>query len=188
VRALGGFGVVKDVLAEDFVLGRMIPEKLGKRVVLARAVVRCMSVNRSTAGFVRRYSRWSVMQHQCAGLPAYVGLLLLNPLLLATAALLASPGGTTLGAWLACAASRVAVDAAAGQVLRGQTFPPWALTLSPIKDLLVACAWLYGLTSRRIEWRSHRLTVLRGSVLRPEPRALAPARGESGTSRASATA
>jgi ceramide glucosyltransferase len=188
VKALGGFGVVKDVLAEDFVLGRMIPERLGKRVVLGRAVVRCMSLNRSTAGFVRRYSRWSVMQHQCAGLPAYVGLLLLNPLLLATAALLAAPSAATVGAWLACAVARVGLDAAAGQVLRGRTFPAWALTLSPIKDLLAAGAWFYGLTNRRIEWRSHRLTVLRGSVLRAEPRALAPARGESGTSRASATA
>src|SRR6185295_4287212 len=64
VRVLGGFGVVKDVLAEDFVLGRMIPERLGKRVVLARSVVRSVSLRRTTGGFVRRYARWSVMQHQ----------------------------------------------------------------------------------------------------------------------------
>ena len=92
VRALGGFAVVKDVLAEDFVLGRLIPEKLGKRVVLARSVVRCVSLRRSLEGFVKRYARWSVMQHQCAGLPAYWGLLLLNPQLLVTLALLAAPG------------------------------------------------------------------------------------------------
>jgi len=188
VRRLGGFGVVKDVLAEDFVLGRMIPGRLGKRVVLARSVVRSVSLRRSTVGFVRRYARWSVMQHQCAGLASYFGLLLLNPLVLATAALLAAPARLTAAAWLACAAARVRLDAAAGAVLRGQTFPAWALAWTPVKDLLAAGAWLYGLTSRRIEWRSHRLMVLRGSVLRAEPQALAQKRAESGTAHASATA
>jgi ceramide glucosyltransferase len=188
IRALGGFGVVKDVLAEDFVLGRMIPEKLGKRVVLGRAVVSCVSLRRSTAGFVKRYARWSVMQRQCAGLAAYWGLLLLNPLLLATAAFLAEPGRMTAVAWAACAGARMALDAAAGRVLRGRAFAVRTLLWIPVKDLLAAAAWVYGLTNRSIEWRSHRLTVLRGSVLRPETPQLGHTPAESGTARASATA
>jgi ceramide glucosyltransferase len=186
VRALGGFAVVKDVLAEDFVLGRLIPEKLGKRVVLARSVVRCVSLQRSLEGFVKRYARWSVMQHQCAGLAAYWGLLLLNPQLLVTLALLAAPGRATCAAWLACAAARIALDAAAGRALRGRTFALWALPWVPFKDLLIAGAWLYGLTNRSIEWRSTRLRVLRGSVLRATP--ATPARARSGSDRGPASA
>jgi ceramide glucosyltransferase len=192
LRALGGFGVVKDVLAEDFVLGRLIPERLGKRVVLARSVVRCVSLRRSVRAFVKRYARWSVMQHQCAGLAAYWGLLLLNPVLLATFALALWPSALTAATWLACAAARIALDAAAGHVLRGRAFASWALPWAPIKDLLVAGAWFYGLTNRTIEWRSNRLTVLRGSVLSPElPRLpLRPrrARAVPGRGPASATA
>jgi ceramide glucosyltransferase len=188
VRALGGFAAVKDVLAEDFVLGRLVPEKLGKRVVLARSVVRCVSMRRSTPSFFKRYARWSVMQHQCAGLAAYLGLLLLNPLLLATAALAARPGRLTLAAWAVCAAGRMALDTAAGLALRGRGFTAWALALVPLKDLLAAAAWFYGLTNRSIEWRSHRLTVLRGSVLRSEAQALFPKPAGSGTGPASATA
>jgi ceramide glucosyltransferase len=188
VRALGGFGVVKDVLAEDFVLGRLIPERLGKRVVLARSIVRCVSLRRSLAGFVKRYARWSVMQHQCAGLASYLGLLLLNPQLLATLALLAAPSAFTALAWAVCAGARIAVDVAAGHALREHAFAPWALPLVPLKDLLVAGAWLYGLTHREIVWRSNRLTVLRGSVLRPHPRGIAPTPAASGTDPASVTA
>jgi ceramide glucosyltransferase len=188
VRALGGFAAVKDVLAEDFVLGRLIPEKLGKRVVLARSVVRCVSLRRSMGAFVKRYARWSVMQRQCAGLPAYGGLLLLNPQLLLTLALLLAPGRATVAAWLGCAGARIALDAVAGIVLRGRAFAAWALPWAPVKDLLAAGAWLYGLTNRSIEWRSTRLRVLRGSVLRPAPRGLARRRSESGRDPASATA
>ena len=70
LQAVGGLDVVKDVLAEDFVLGRLIPQALGKRVVLGRAVVECVTVRRSLAAFASRYARWSVMQRQCAGLRA----------------------------------------------------------------------------------------------------------------------
>ena len=187
LQALGGFAAVKDVLAEDFVLGRMIPERLGKRVVLARSVVRCVSLRRSVGSFFRRYARWSVMQHQCAGLPAYWGLLLLNPQLLATLAFCASPGRGTAAAWLGCAAARMSLDTAAGRLLRGRVFALWALPWAPFKDLLAAGAWLYGLTNRSIEWRSTRLTVLRGSVLRPAPRSLAARRRE-GSERGPASA
>jgi ceramide glucosyltransferase len=166
VDALGGFASVKDVLAEDFVLGRAIVDRLGKRVVLARSPVTCVSVTRRLAGFVRRYARWNVMQRQCAGLPAYVALLLENPVMLAALAAVVAPGAATLGLACAAGASRMATDALASRLLRRRWFSPRALLLGGVKDLLCACAWAYGLASRTIEWRSHRLTVLRGSRLR----------------------
>jgi ceramide glucosyltransferase len=166
LRALGGFESVKNVLAEDFVIGRAVADQLGKRVALGRSVVRCMSVRRELGGFAQRYARWNVMQHQCAGLPAYVGLLLENPTLLATAAAFLDPGALTFALLVGCAANRMATDAVAGRLLRGRGFHLRALLIGAIKDLLSGGAWAYGLVSRSIEWRSTRLVVLSGSRLR----------------------
>ncbi len=165
IDALGGFAAVKDVLAEDFVLGRAIVARLGKRVVLGRSVVTCVSVRRPLDGFVRRYARWNVMQHQCAGLVAYLGLLLENPGLLATLAALVDPSVPSLAIAVACCASRMATDAIAGSLLRARTFALSALLAGAAKDLLCGAAWAYGLVSRSIEWRSNRLLVLPGSRL-----------------------
>jgi ceramide glucosyltransferase len=165
LEALGGFGVVKDVLAEDFVLGRLFPAALGKRVVLARSVVHSVSVRRTLGEFAGRYARWSVMQRQCAGLAPYLGLLLLNPVLLAMAAVLASPSPLTAGALGLCVGARALADAAAGRLLRGRAFAARALLLVPLKELAAGGAWVYGLCRRSIAWRSSRLVVGRGSAL-----------------------
>jgi ceramide glucosyltransferase len=188
LEAVGGFSAVKDVLAEDFVLGRLIPERLGKRVVLGRAVVRCVSVRRSVAGFIRRYARWSVMQRQCAGLAAYLGLLLLNPVLLGAVAVLAAPSTRNAIFVGAVIAARVALDAAAAHLLGRQGFPARALFAAPLRDLLAGAAWARGLTTRSIEWRSNRLFVLRGSALRTAAPARHHRRRESDRARASAAA
>ncbi|HET9010660.1 MAG TPA: ceramide glucosyltransferase [Gemmatimonadaceae bacterium] len=166
VDALGGFASVKDVLAEDFVLGRAVVDRLGKRVVLGRSVVTCVSIRRALDGFVRRYARWNVMQRQCAGLAAYVGLLLENPVLLAAGAALIEPSTATLALAAASVASRMATDGLAGRLLRGRRFSLRALLVGGVKDLLCGAAWAYGLVSHSIEWRSNRLVVLSGSRLR----------------------
>jgi ceramide glucosyltransferase len=165
LEAVGGLDVVKDVLAEDFVLGRLIPEALGKRVVLGRAVVECITVRRSLTAFASRYARWSVMQRQCAGLTPYLGLLLLNPVLLATCALVLAPSRLVAAGWAVCALIRALADSFAGRLARGRAFGVRSLLLVPLKELLTGAAWLHGLVSRSIVWRSNHLIVGRGSAL-----------------------
>jgi ceramide glucosyltransferase len=169
LERLGGFGVVKDVLAEDFVLGRLVPSALGKRVVLARSVVQSISVQRTVAAFTHRFARWSVMQRQCAGLSAYLGLLLLNPVLLATLALVLAPSSRAVAALALCVGARALGDSVAGRLLRGRAFAARCLLLVPLKDLIAAAAWSYGLCRRSIEWRSNHLVVSRGSALSVAP-------------------
>jgi ceramide glucosyltransferase len=169
LQAVGGLDVVKDVLAEDFVLGRLIPQALRKRVVLGRAVVECITVRRSLAAFASRYARWSVMQRQCAGLTPYLGLLLLNPVLLATCALVLAPTRLVAAGWALCTLTRALADSFAGRLARGRAFGVRSLLLVVLKELLTGAAWLQGLVSRSIVWRSKRLIVGRGSALSLAP-------------------
>jgi ceramide glucosyltransferase len=188
IEALGGFAIVKDVLAEDFVLGRAVIDRLGKQIVLGRAAVTCVSERRSLGGFVHRYARWSVMQHQCAGHLAYCALLLLNPVLLATVATLADPSRAMAAILALATLSRLANDSVAGRLLRRRGFRLRALLVGPLGDLLSGAAWAHGLFSRSIEWRSNRLTVLRGSRLQVRPLRSGHTRPESDTGPASAAA
>ena len=128
--------------------------------------MKCVSVRRPLTSFTRRYARWNVMQHQCAGLLAYLGLLLENPTLLATLAAVVKPGAPTFALLLGCATSRMATDALASRLLRGRAFHPRVLLAGGLKDILSGAAWAYGLVSHSIEWRSNRLVVLSGSRLR----------------------
>ena len=106
------------------------------------------------------------MQRQCAGVPAYLALLLENPTLLAATGAILAPRAATIALALGCAASRMATDALAASLLRGRAFTPRALMVGAIKDLTSGAAWLCGLVNRSIEWRSTRLVVLAGSRLR----------------------
>jgi len=167
LAALGGLDPVKDLLAEDYVLGRMVPEVLGKRVELAAQPVENVVQARTVAQFFQRARRWAVLQRTLVGPWLYASQLVRNPVLLATMALLAAPAAWTAAAWLAVAGCRALLDGAAGAALRPGGFGPAALLRVPLKDLLLGAAWGEGFFRRTVEWRGTRLRVLPGTRLAP---------------------
>jgi ceramide glucosyltransferase len=164
LAALGGFAVVKDVLAEDYVLGLLVPERLGKRVVVARAPVTQVTQHRSVGDFVRRYLRWQVIHRQAVSRLAYAGELALNPVFLALVAAVLGPAAPAL----AVVAAKAGIDAAVGRLL-GAPVSFAALAAGPLKDLLVGYAWTRGLVADTIVWRGHRLRVMDGTRLEMPP-------------------
>jgi len=164
LEALGGFECVKDVLAEDYVLGLKVARELGKRVALAASPVENVNTDRPVRGFLGRYRRWCVMQRMIAGRPIYACQALLNPIPFALLAAAVRPGWTSLALLLAVCASKAALDGASARAMTRTRFG-WGLALVPVKDVLFAVAWTRGFLEDSVEWRGRRLRLLGGSRL-----------------------
>jgi ceramide glucosyltransferase len=174
--ALGGFAAVADVLAEDYVMGKMVGTDLRKRVVVGRRPVENVSRDRSVREFYHRYRRWAVIHRQAVGGPIYTAQILLNPTAVALCAFALHPSAATLGGLGTLGAIKIVYDMAALRIMRGGV--PWrALWASPLKDLVLAAAWIHGLTRREIVWRGNRLRVLAGTRLSRNHEAREPVDG-----------
>ncbi len=161
--ALGGFEALKDVLAEDYVLGRMIGDILGKRVAVARHPIQNVSVDRTLGDFAARHRRWAVIQRHAVGRTVYASQILLNPILLATVATGVARTKWALAALVAVCAMKAALDGVGAHALRPGGFRIAQLAVVPLKDLVFGSSWLYGLVRRDVEWRGTRLIVTRGT-------------------------
>ncbi|MBF5046383.1 glycosyltransferase [Aggregicoccus sp. 17bor-14] len=169
LEQLGGFFSVKDVLAEDYVIGAWVTRQLGKRVVVAASPVFNVSQDKSVGAFFRRYARWSIIHRTAVSPLTSLAQALLNPAPLALLALLLSPSPRAAAACASVTALKLAMDLLLFHALRGERLQlaglPRLVAAGLLKDALLAVTWTRALTCRSVEWRGQRLRVLPGSRL-----------------------
>jgi ceramide glucosyltransferase len=155
---LGGLESVSNVLAEDYVMGKMF-QHAGYRVRVARTVVANVIAGATVRSFFQRQLRWSMLRCRLRPL-AYLFEPLTSPMaMLPFAAVLFGP-------WAALWAGGLllARDLLQPIALRGGRLKLRAFLASPLRELLALWAWICAPFHRHIAWRGHRVRLSSGSL------------------------
>lgn len=164
LESLGGWHAVKDYLAEDHVLGKLLRRR-GLHCGLCPTPVQNAQIDLPLRHFWDRQTRWLMLRFRASPSTTLLEPLAL-PVLFALAAALRSPASAA--GWLLFAAAwgwEAAMVQVSARLLRGRGFKPWQLLLLPLREALFLGAWMRGAITRRVEWRGNRLRVLPGTRL-----------------------
>lgn len=144
LRDIGGFDVLKDYLAEDFVMGKFASDK-GWRVILSSYVIEHRIGSESFRANATHRLRWfrSTRRSRPAG---YVGQIFTNPVPLLMLLLAIAPAFWPVA--IAALLARLLAAQATLAVLKA----PWT-PLILVQDLLSFLFWIAGFFGNTIHWR-----------------------------------
>jgi len=165
--AIGGFEAVKDVLAEDFIIGRRMHES-GRRIVVDNYLINNENQYWGVRRFLNRHTRWAKLRWKIGG-PRYLTELLSNPVFLAFIPLTWSGlTGPAMTLAMSAATLKIAGDRHLG-IRTGAAMHPFAYLLVPVKDLIIGFLWLVPLLSDTVHWRGNHYRIVKDSRLMPVP-------------------
>jgi ceramide glucosyltransferase len=177
--AIGGFTAVKDVLAEDYIIGKKMKEQ-GKRVILSDYVIKNVNEYWGIRKFLNRHTRWGKLRWRIGGM-RYVSELLTNAVFMAFLPIIFwEPTRTTISFAMLISSLKVLGDLYLGSLVQERNrdkntelepslshFSPLHYLLSPVKDLIIGIVWFIPLFSKTVVWRGNRYVISKDSALSP---------------------
>jgi ceramide glucosyltransferase len=175
LRAIGGLEAFKDILAEDFIIGREM-QKAGKRVVLSNYLISNVNEYWDVKRFLNRHTRWGKLRWRIGG-AKYLSELLANPVFVSVLpVILTGPSRLTMAFAGLISLIKVLADSITGRRIeaRGNDYrpierSPFAYFLVPLKDILIGGLWFVPLVSATVVWRGNRYLIGSDSRLAPCP-------------------
>ncbi len=167
LEAIGGFMAVKDVLAEDYVIGERI-HKMGRKVVLSNYAIKNVNEYWSIKRFLNRHTRWGKLRWRLGGMK-YISELIGNPVFMSfIPMMLWEMSITTLSFALFVFLVKIIGDLYIGRMIKSGLHPLCYL-LSPVKDIIIGFIWFVPILSNTVVWRGNRYIIDKDSILSPYP-------------------
>jgi ceramide glucosyltransferase len=162
---IGGFDAVKNVLAEDYIIGQRMHKK-GARVITSGHVINAVNHSRTLKQFLKRHARWGKLRWKL-GVIGYVAEIISNAVFIACLSLVVlgpTPRSIALAAAVFCL--KIVGDYALGKRIRS-AHRCFHYCISPLKDIIIGFIWFVPFISRTVMWRRHKYKITKGSVLVP---------------------
>lgn len=158
LESLGGLDAVSNVLAEDYVIGKMF-QHAGYTVRIARTAIENVTTGATVASFLRRSRRWAMLRFRLRPL-AYV----IEPL--ASPVAMLPVLWPLLGVWsLAWALSLLMLRDVGQWLILGRKDRVWIpLALAVPRESLALTVWAQAPFRRHLAWRGKRVRLSSGSV------------------------
>ena len=164
LEAIGGFGAVKNLLADDFYLGNLVIDQ-GYRIKLSNALVTLTCEEQRFSDFWHHQLRWARTYRTVR--PISIATILIHgpfwALLLLAASRASAPA---IAALVLVIAARLAMSAMiVGRVLKMPELLP-DLWMVPIKDLAMTGIWFASLLSNKVTWGGRTFQLMPGGAMR----------------------
>jgi ceramide glucosyltransferase len=164
LESIGGFTRVRNLLAEDQVIGVLV-RKAGYSIRLSHHVIDNVNVRRGFNWFLNRHSRWYKIRRQMA-LPTFLAEPSANLAVVGLVWAFSGESGIAWGGLAGLFGLGIARDAVQSRWLSGRFPRLRELIFSPIKDVLLLPLWFDAMVNSRVQWRGHRFRVGRLTRLR----------------------
>ena len=165
--AIGGLRAFKDILAEDYMIGKMMHES-GKKVVLSHYMIKNVNHYWGIRKFINRHTRWGKLRWKIGG-PKYFAELMGNTVFMSSLPVaLWEPSKLTVSFALLVCLAKTAGDYYMGR-RAGSDLNPFLYFLAPVKDIVIGLVWFVPVLSTTVVWRGNRFIIGKDSVLLPCP-------------------